>query len=255
MSPFESRSGFCNSWVWMPIAILLFLPVCASSQAIPSGFAETCSPKDPGESLGSPPGYANTDRIRKDAGLDVIETLIHGLRSESFPELAHVDLGVRTFHSGADYFRTRFSLSRFVLLLRMRYYVEINPALFQRQPPSEGVCAILAHELSHVVSLSHRNRIHRFGLVRLMSKRYTAKFERRTDLEAIHRGYGDGLKSYRVWVYAHVPTNKLPAKLRNYFSPDEISDIQMKLQDHPDLFVYWTKHVPENLKQIEKSLR
>jgi hypothetical protein len=58
-----------------------------------------------------------------------------------------------------------------------------------------------------------------------------------------------------VWVYAHVPTNKLPAKLRNYFSPDEISDIQMKLQDHPDLFVYWTKHVPENLKQIEKSLR
>jgi hypothetical protein len=137
----------------------------------------------------------------------------------------------------------------------MRYYVEVNLALFQGQPPSEGVCAILAHELSHVVSLSHGNRIHRFGLVRLVSKRYTAKFERRTDLEAIHRGYGDGLKSYRVWVYAHVPPNKLPAKLRNYFSPDEIVAIQMRLEEQPDLFAYWTKHVPENLEQIEKSPR
>jgi hypothetical protein len=241
----------------MPLAILLFLPLCASSQAIPAGFAENCPPKDQGESptLRSLSGYANTDPIRSDAGADAIDTLIHGLRNESFPELAHIDLGVRTFHSESDYFRTRFSLSRFVLLIRMRYYVEVNPALFQRQPPSEGVCAILAHELSHVVSLSHSNRIHRFGLVRLLSKGYTSKFERRTDLEAIHRGYGDGLKSYRVWVYAHVPPNKLAARLRNYFSPDEIVAIQMRLQDHPDLFAYWTKHVPENLKQIEKSPR
>jgi len=226
----------------MPLAILLFLPLCVYSQTIPAGFAHNCPPKD-------------VDSARTDAGVDAIDNLIHGLRNDSFPELAHIDLGVRTFHSESDYFRTRFSLSRFALLMRMRYYVEVNLALFQGQPPSEGVCAILAHELSHVVSLSHGNRIHRFGLVRLLSKRYTAKFERRTDLEAIHRGYGDGLKSYRVWVYAHVPPNKLPTKLRNYFSPDEIVAIQMRLEEQPDLFAYWTKHVPENLEQIEKSPR
>jgi hypothetical protein len=224
----------------MLIAILLFLPLCVYSQTTPAGFAQNCSPK-------------NVDSVRADAGVGAIAALIHSLRKDSFPELARVDLGVRSFHSESDYFRTRFSLSRFVLLERMRYYVEVNPVLFQQQPLSEGVCAILAHELSHVVSLSRGNRIRRFGLVRLLSKRSTAKFERGTDLEAIHRGYGDGLKSYRVWVYAHVPPDKLPPKLRNYFSPDEITAIQMKMQANPDLFAYWTKHVPENLKQIEKD--
>jgi hypothetical protein len=68
----------------------------------------------------------------------------------------------------------------------------------------------------HVVSLSRFNRIRRFGLVRLLSKRQTAKFERRTDLEAIHRGYGDGLKSYREWVYAH-PTTQTPREAAQLF--------------------------------------
>ena len=105
----------------------------------------------------------------------------------------------------------------------------------------------------HVLSLSHGNRIRRLGLVRLLSKAYISKFERRTDLEAIHRGYGDGLKSYRVWVYAHVPPNKLGEKRRNYFSPEEITAIQKGVQKHPDLFAYWSRHVPANLQGIQNS--
>src|SRR5881397_297847 len=85
--------------------------------------------------------------------------------------------------------------------------------------------------------------------------RGTAKFERRTDLEAIHRGYGDGLKSYRTWVYSHIPPNKLPEKLHNYFSPEEIAAIQMKLREQPDLFAYWRKHVPTNLQEIQNGRR
>jgi hypothetical protein len=241
----------------MLLVVVWLLPLCVYSQTSPSVLAQNCPPKDQSALLPDVPlsGNANTDLTRTDAQINAIDALINGLRNNSFPELAHVDLGVRPFHSESDYFRTRFSLSRFVLLRRMQYYVEVNPALFQRQAPFAGVCAILAHELSHVVSLSRGNRIRRFGLVRLFSHRYTAKFERRTDLEAIHRGYGDDLKSYRVWVYAHVPPNNLPAKRRNYFSPDEIAAIRIKLQDHPGLFAYWTKHVPENLSQIEKSLR
>lgn len=111
----------------------------------------------------------------------------------------------------------------------------------------------MAHELVHVVSLSRFNRIRRFGLVRLLSKRQTAKFERRTDLEAIHRGYGDGLKSYREWVYAHIPPHKLPEKRRNYFSPDEIGAIQILLAKRPELFGYW--NVPMSLQEVQNGCR
>jgi len=179
--------------------------------------------------------------------------MIREVKANSFPELMHVDLRVRAFHSQSDYFRTRFSLSRFLLLMRMRYFVDVNPALFQQQVPSDGVCAILAHELVHVVSLSRENRIRRLGLVGLLSKRRTMKFERGADLGAIHRGYADGLKSYRGWVYAHIPPRKLQEKLRNYFSPAEIAEIQKKLNDHPDLFAYWSKHVPMNLQEIRNT--
>ena len=175
------------------------------------------------------------------------------VRAASFQELAHTDLRVRLFHSQADYFRARFSVSRFLLLMPMRYFVDVNPALFLGPPASDGTCAILAHELAHVVSLSRGNRIRRLGLIRLISQRYTVKFERGADLEAIHRGYGDGLKTFRTWVYGHIPRGKLQEKRRNYFSPEEITALQMKLQEQPDLFQYWSLHVPRNLQEIEST--
>lgn len=207
----------------------------------PGSVAMDCPPEPPrtnGES-----GSVTSD----DA---VTQERIQQVRKESFPELKRVDLRTRSFHSRSDYFRTRFSLARFFLPMKMRYYIEINPALFAQQAPADGVCAILAHELSHVSSLNRGNRLRRLSLVRLLSGGYTAKFERRTDLEAIHRGYGDGLKSYRTWVYAHIPPEKLSPKRRNYFSPEEIDAIQTQLHGHPGRFVYWSKHVPLNLEQV-----
>ena len=189
------------------------------------------------------------------AGLDInaTESLIRGLRGASFPELQRVDLRVRTFHSQSDYLRTRFSLGRFFLPAQMRFFIEVNPAMFQQQAPSDGVCGILAHELVHVVSLSHGNRIRRIGLVRLLSKGPTARFERATDLEAVHRGYADGLKSYRDWLYAHIPAGKVAYKQRNYFSPVEIESVEARLRTQPDLYEYWRKHVPMNLREIEAA--
>ena len=83
--------------------------------------------------------------------------------------------------------------------------------------------------------------------------RYTVKFERGADLEAIRRGYGDGLKAYRTWVYNHIPPDRLQQKLRTYFSPEEIAAIQMKLQDQPDRFEYRKRHVPMNLQEIQRT--
>ena len=182
--------------------------------------------------------------------IDAVSAASQEVRATSFPELSNVNLEIHTFHSQADYFRTRFSLPRFFFLQRMRYFVEVNPALYNQGAPADGVCSVLAHELAHVVALQHGNRIRRLGLVRLLSGSFTARFERKTDLEAIRRGYGDGLKSYRSWVYAHIPPRSLAAKRRNYFSPKEIEKIQGRLREQPDLFGYWSRHVPLSLAEV-----
>jgi hypothetical protein len=200
--------------------------------------AEAC-PSSPAQSSSLP-----------DAGMQLTQLHMQDVRTASFPELSKTDLRLRTFRSQSDYFRTRFSLSRFFLPVRMRFFVEVNPTLFSLSPPVDGVCAILAHELSHVSAMSRGNRMREFGLVRLLSRGFTARFERRTDLEAIHRGYGDGLKSYRRWVYGHVPADKLAAKKRNYFSPEEIEAIEDRLKKEPGLYGYWRRHVPLNLGEI-----
>jgi hypothetical protein len=175
------------------------------------------------------------------------------VRDASFPELQKKLVKTTQFESSADYFRARFSVSRFLLLQPMHYFVEINPRIENSEPSAESICAILAHELVHISRMSQGNRIHLFGLVRLVSPGYTARFERSTDLEAIRRGYGEGLIGFREWVYKSIPAEALKRKRRNYFSPGEITAILRMTQTKPKLFAYWNKHVPLNLKEIEKG--
>lgn len=180
-----------------------------------------------------------------------VERAIRSERRSFFPELRDVDVSVRTFRSDSDFFRSRFSLVRYFFLLHMKYYIEGNSTAFARGLPEDGLCAIVAHELSHIITLSRGNRIRRFGLIRLLSKKHTAVFERRADLAAIGRGYGEGLKSYRHWLYGHIPPDKVEMKRRNYFSPEEIEAMEKRLEADPTLLEKWAKHVPKNLAEIE----
>jgi hypothetical protein len=101
--------------------------------------------------------------------------------------------------------------------------------------------------------LSHGNRIRLFRLVRLLSSRYTVRFERRADLEAIRRGFGAGLIDYRSWVYNNIPPSKIEQKKRNYFSPQEITAILDLTRANPQLFDYWKRKVPLNESEIVAS--
>ena len=250
-------SGLANCRVAIALAGLFFAPLSGQCQSEPANLIPGCpNPEQHAARAGrSPLRNSDSKSEERDVAIGVASAMILDVRGTSFSELAHIDLRVRTFRSQSDYLRTRFSFSRFLLLMPMQYFVDVNPALFQEQAPSDGVCAILAHELVHIVSLSRGNRIRRFGLVRLLSKRQTAKFERRTDLEAIHRGYGDGLRSYRKWVYAHISADKLPEKRRNYFSPEEIGAIQILLEKRPELLGYWNAHVPMSLQEVQNGRR
>jgi hypothetical protein len=183
-----------------------------------------------------------------------VEQLVSEIITHSFPNLIGIDVRVKSFQSDTDYFRTSFSATRFAAGVKMRFFVLVNPDWRIRGAPVEGVRAILAHELAHVEDLTGGKRIRLFGLTGLVSETRTARFERRADLKAVARGYGPGLKTYRAWLYTHVPAEKLAEKRRDYFSPEEIDAILAATAEHPALFDYWLRHVPMTLADV-RSVR
>jgi hypothetical protein len=179
--------------------------------------------------------------------------LIEQVRTASFPELSTTEIQVRILESKSDFFRSRLRLPDFFLRGKIRYVIKVNPEVFELQAPEEGLKAIMAHELGHVAYLKKKKRIQLLGMARLVSERFTADFERRTDLEAVSRGYGEGLKVFRQWLYQHIPEAKLREKKQNYFSPAEIETLLSKIQACPELLEYWLKHPPRNLLEIENQ--
>jgi hypothetical protein len=175
------------------------------------------------------------------------------VRDASFPELRNTEIQVRILKSNSDFFRSRLRFPDFFLRRKIRYVIKVNPEIFQLEAPEEGLEAIMAHELSHVAYLQKKKRLELLGMARLISGRFTSNFERRTDLEAISRGYGEGLESFRLWLYPHIPQAKLNEKRLNYFSPVEIAALLSKVRACPELLEYWLRHPPRNLPEIEKQ--
>jgi hypothetical protein len=157
------------------------------------------------------------------------ERLVREVRTASFPELATADIRVLPFVSESDYFQARFSLSRLMLGRRMRYSIRVNPGAALADVPEEGRRAIVAHELAHLAYYTRGNRLHLVNLLRFPGKRFRERFEKRADTEAVRRGYAQGLKQYRVWLYQHVPASALPEKKRDYLSPDEIDAVARQM--------------------------
>jgi hypothetical protein len=155
--------------------------------------------------------------------LATVGGVVDQVRAASFPDLAGKRIAVRAFTSDSDYFRSQFRL------FPMRYAVLANR---KGDPPTEGVRAIVAHELSHVAYYSHGRALRLLGLARLVIPRYRSRFERAADLDAIRRGYGPGLKAYREWLYKNIPARSLPEKMRDYLSPHEIDEALRNKDPH-----------------------
>ena len=182
--------------------------------------------------------------IKANDAVEKTQKLIAEIVDKSYPELKNATIEVKTFESDSDYFRSKFSMSRYLTLQKMNYIIFVNPQVFQKNAPENGIRSIIAHELAHALYFKDHNRFELMGLVGLSRKTYTAKFERRADLEAISRGFGTGLKEYRAWLYQNIPPKKLKEKKRNYFSPTEIDLILEILQQNPAKIDEWRKRVP-----------
>jgi hypothetical protein len=132
----------------------------------------------------------------------------------------------------------------------LHYVIFVNPEVFRRSAPEDGIRAILAHELAHILYYKRKNRFQLLGLTGLTDKSFTAKFERKADLEAIARGWGEGLKAYRKWLYENIPPKEVNAKKRDYFSPEEIDLMLRILREKPGMIDVWRKRVPRNIEDL-----
>ncbi len=190
----------------------------------------------------------------KTEAIERTRSMVEEIRARSFPELRNAEIKIKTFDSSSDYFRSRFGWPQF-FFGRMRCILLVNPDVFGRNAPEEAIRAIIAHELAHALYYKKGNRLRLFGLIRLISRDFTAGFERAADLQAISRGYGEGLKQYRSWLYRNVPQEKLGEKKRNYFSPEEIDAIISATERRPELMREWLRRAPRNLSQIEEQAK
>jgi len=185
--------------------------------------------------------------------LERTNALVKEVINQSYPELKQTDIAVKTFDSDSDYFRAQFSIPRFMTFRKMKYVVLVNPKIYQTSISETAMKAILAHELSHVLYYQNKNRFELLGLVNLLDGGFTQKFERKADLEAIARNYGVGLTEYRLWLYQNIPAKNIAEKKRNYFTPEEIDLMLLKLKSNPNLINVWRKKVPKNFEEISKS--
>lgn len=179
--------------------------------------------------------------------------IVEEIVKDSYPKLKNERIKIKTFDSRADYFRSRFSVSRFLTFRNLYYLILVNPKIYKSGAPIDGIRAIIAHELAHVAYYERHNCFELLGLVALQSKSFTARFERGADLQAIKRGYGAGLIQYREWLYKNIPAKNISAKKRDYFSPEEIKLIIKSVEQKPELIDYFIENVPRNLDEIKSA--
>ena len=180
-----------------------------------------------------------------------IAAVVTSVRQASFPQLADATIEFSPLNSSYIYFESRFTPSSFLFSRNLRYVMMVNPEAEARHIPDDGLRAILAHELAHVDYFHRQSRMGLVGLVRLLSARYEAQFERTADLEAIALGYGPGLQAFRTWLYRNVPPDRMEEKRRDYFSPQEIEAILKAERTRPGIMRIFAQCIPRNLDEIQ----
>ncbi len=77
--------------------------------------------------------------------------IITALVNRSFTELKDAKIEVKSFKSESSYFRSRFSVGRFLTLRKITYLIYVNPQVVKKSATDNGIEAIVAHELAHVL--------------------------------------------------------------------------------------------------------
>jgi hypothetical protein len=189
---------------------------------------------------------SNSDVINK------TQILLNEVIAQSFPELTNAKPRIKLFKSNDTFFKSQFSIVNFLTFTKIRTTIFVNPQVFEKNAPEAGVKGILAHELAHTIYYKNKNRLQLFGLISLINNNFVTNFERRADLVAIEKGYGEGLIQYREWLYQNISAKAVTEKKRDYLTPEEIKFLLLKMQNEPDFINNLKKNVPKNLAEIKR---
>jgi hypothetical protein len=152
----------------------------------------------------------------------MMEDVLEAARSRFYPNLAKADIALVAdasqlyFASNLDYDTLEDAP------LDRHYQVHYNPQIFADPPSRFALGAILVHELKHVTDYTQMSSatLAEFGIWYATGD--VDDYEHQTDVASLEAGCATGLKAYRVWLYAHVPSADLAAKEAEYYTPDQI---------------------------------
>ena len=175
------------------------------------------------------------------ADLEHVERLLARLVEREYDDLAGVRLELFHFRHPTVFFRSRPTVASLLWIFGpLRYRIGVNPEAFERELPEEAARAILAHELAHTVQYRREGRRAVLsGLWSLLHAGFKERFERRTDLEAILRGFAPGLAEYRRWLGRMLGPAAIGRKIRFYYSAEEIERLGRALTENPELAQRW----------------
>lgn len=162
--------------------------------------------------------------------VDDLQGLFDRVRADVYPELADYSLELSPFDSEGDFFQASVKLTTAWKSGHNRVYLlKYNRALFGDPPSRAAVRAILVHEMKHILDYTKKSSVAlaAFGIGYEFSN--NRDYERATDEYALARGYGLGLKAYRLWLYDHVDAETEREKRATYYTPEEIDAY---LRDH-----------------------
>lgn len=186
-----------------------------------------------------------------ESDLYTIQWRLRKIQQRSFPELEHSRISVGYFQEADSFFQSNLEPCGELTGKRV-YHIEVNPDWFEQPGSDQALEAVLAHELSHSLDFD------REGPASVIWRLITdlPSYERRTDLQAIFRGYGPGLIAYRRWLYARLDAEQLARKRLNYYQPEEISLImsrlsQLDFQSRQALQARWLEHPPLSEADIQ----
>lgn len=211
--------------------------------------------------LASGQGHSSRSPAKSSVAQDTVDNdgevaeIVEKLLEESFPELADKSFELEFFKSRDVFFHSEPDVGSVLNPFRpTSYQLGVNRAVYSKELPSKAAKAIMAHELSHTLEYVNRGVL---GMLDAFVGRFYMPHlihnERQTDMEAISRGFADGLSDYREWIYPHLTPEDEVKKRKIYFSPEEISAIEDIRTTKPQLFERFRKKPPKNLEEIQKA--
>jgi hypothetical protein len=190
------------------LMLLLSLTACAAKPA------DTATPTACDQAMARLPGAPDV------AGL---QASLDGVRSALYTDLEGVPIELQPISSTTSFFAASVDLSSLEgSTENRRYVVQYAEELFALAPPSDGVVAILVHELAHVLHYTGLEQQELIDFALWYAQGEVADYERQTDEETLRRGCASGLIAYREWLYAVVDAETRADKERDYYTPDEI---------------------------------